>query len=68
MFPTVSWLGPASESYLRRLADTDRSLTRQVRELLLLVPFENVRRPESDRAASSGHKKPMMREVPDFGR
>jgi len=33
----VSWLGPASESYLRRLADTDRSLTRQVRELLLLV-------------------------------
>ena len=33
----VSWLGPASESYLRRLADTDRSLPRQVRELLLLV-------------------------------
>ena len=33
----VSLLGPASESYLRRLADTDRSLTRQVRELLLLV-------------------------------
>ncbi len=33
----VSWLGPASESYLRRLAETDRSLTRQVRELLLLV-------------------------------
>jgi transposase len=33
----VSWLGPASESYLRRLADTDRSLTRQVRQLLLLV-------------------------------
>jgi hypothetical protein len=33
----ISWLGPASESYLRRLADTDRSLTRQVRELLLLV-------------------------------
>ena len=30
-------LGPVSESYLRRLADTDRSLTRQVRELLLLV-------------------------------
>ena len=33
----VSMLGPVSESYLRRLADTDRSLTRQVRELLLLV-------------------------------
>jgi transposase len=33
----ISWLGPASESYLRRLADTDRSLTRQVRELLLLI-------------------------------
>jgi len=26
--------GPASEVYLRRLADTDRSLARQVRELL----------------------------------
>jgi hypothetical protein len=33
----VGWLGPVSESYLRRLADTDRSLNRQVRELLLLV-------------------------------
>jgi hypothetical protein len=33
----VSLLGPASESYLRRLADTDRSLTRQVRELLHLI-------------------------------
>ena len=30
-------LGPVAESYLRRLADTDRSLTRQVRELLLLI-------------------------------
>jgi hypothetical protein len=27
----ISWLGPSSGSYLRRLADTDRSLTRQVR-------------------------------------
>lgn len=33
----VAWLGPASELYLQRLADTDRSLARQVRELLLLV-------------------------------
>jgi transposase len=33
----VAWLGPASELYLQRLADTDRSLTRQVRELLTLV-------------------------------
>jgi hypothetical protein len=33
----ISWLGPVSESYLRRLADTDRSLTRQVRELRLLI-------------------------------
>jgi hypothetical protein len=33
----VSLLGPASESYLRRLADCDRSLTRQVRELLDLI-------------------------------
>jgi transposase len=33
----VRWLGPASEAYLRGLADTDRSLTRQVRELLLLI-------------------------------
>ena len=33
----ISWLGPSSESYLRRLADTYRSLTRQVRELLLLI-------------------------------
>ena len=33
----VAWLGPASELYLQRLADTDRSLTRQVRELLALV-------------------------------
>lgn len=33
----VVLLGPASEHYLRRLADTDRSLARQVRELLALV-------------------------------
>jgi hypothetical protein len=33
----VALLGPASEEYLRRLATTDRSLTRQVRELLTLV-------------------------------
>jgi transposase len=33
----VALLGLASEAYLRRLADTDRSLARQVRELLLLV-------------------------------
>jgi len=33
----VALLGPACESYLRRLADTDRSLARQVRELLALV-------------------------------
>ncbi len=33
----VTLLGPACELYLRRLADTDRSLARQVRELLALV-------------------------------
>jgi hypothetical protein len=33
----VAWLGPACELYLQRLADTDRSLGRQVRELLDLV-------------------------------
>jgi transposase len=33
----VALLGPGCESYLRRLADTDRSLARQVRELLALV-------------------------------
>jgi transposase len=33
----VTLLGPASEEYLRRLANTDRSLTRQVRELLTLI-------------------------------
>jgi transposase len=33
----VELLGPASEEYLRRLADTDRSLARQVRELLDLI-------------------------------
>jgi transposase len=33
----LALLGPACESYLRRLADTDRSLARQVRELLALI-------------------------------
>ena len=33
----VALLGPASEEYLRQLANTDRSLTRQVRELLTLI-------------------------------
>jgi transposase len=33
----VRLLGPACELYLQRLADTDRSLARQVRELLELV-------------------------------
>lgn len=33
----VALLGPASQSYLERLADTDRSLTKQVRELLGLI-------------------------------
>ncbi len=33
----IGLLGPASEIYLRRLADTDRSLSRQVRELLALI-------------------------------
>ncbi|HZD11036.1 MAG TPA: IS21 family transposase, partial [Candidatus Binatia bacterium] len=33
----VAWLGPACELYLQRLADTDRSLARQIRELLELV-------------------------------
>src|SRR6516225_5272254 len=33
----IDLLGPTSEIYLRRLADTDRSLARQVRELLALV-------------------------------
>jgi transposase len=33
----VALLGPASEEYLRRLARTDRSLTRQIRELLTLI-------------------------------
>jgi transposase len=33
----VALLGPASELYLARLAHTDRSLARQVRELLVLV-------------------------------
>ena len=33
----IGLLGPASEVYLRCLADTDRSLARQVRELLALI-------------------------------
>jgi transposase len=33
----IQILGPTSEYYLRKLAETDRSLTRQVRELLELV-------------------------------
>ena len=33
----IALLGPASEEYLRRLADTDRSLVRQVRELVDLI-------------------------------
>jgi transposase len=33
----IAMLGPASEEYLRRLADTDRSLVRQVRELVGLI-------------------------------
>jgi hypothetical protein len=33
----VLLLGPVAESYLRQLADTDRSLTRQVRELFELI-------------------------------
>jgi transposase len=33
----VALLGPASQLYLERLADTDRSLARQVRELLALL-------------------------------
>jgi len=33
----IALLGPACEMYLRRLAETDRSLARQIRELLALV-------------------------------
>lgn len=33
----VALLGPVAEEYLRRLADTDRSLVRQVRELFALI-------------------------------
>ena len=33
----IQLLGPTTEYYLRKLAETDRSLTRQVRELLELV-------------------------------
>ena len=33
----IALLGPAAEEYLRRLADTDRSLARQIRELVDLI-------------------------------
>lgn len=33
----IAWLGETGESYLRHLADTDRALSRQIQELLLLV-------------------------------
>jgi hypothetical protein len=33
----VAMLGPASEEYLHGLANTDRSLNRQLRELLILI-------------------------------
>jgi hypothetical protein len=33
----VALLGPAAYEYLQRLADTDRSLSRQVRELFALI-------------------------------
>ena len=33
----IAMLGPASEEYLRRLANTERSLARQVRELVDLI-------------------------------
>jgi hypothetical protein len=33
----IALLGPAAHEYLERLADTDRSLSRQVRELFVLV-------------------------------
>jgi transposase len=33
----IAWVGPIAESYLRRVADTDRSLARTIRELLALV-------------------------------
>jgi hypothetical protein len=33
----IALVGPNAEQYLRRLAETDRSLTRQIRELLTLV-------------------------------
>lgn len=36
-YRVVALLGPASEEYLRQLAHTDRSLARQVRELLTLI-------------------------------
>lgn len=33
----IAMVGPVAESYLRSLAETDRSMTRQIRELLALV-------------------------------
>lgn len=33
----VLFLGDTGESYLRQLAETDRSLSRQIKELLLLI-------------------------------
>jgi len=33
----IALIGPIAEQYLRKLADTDRSLTRQVRELFTLI-------------------------------
>jgi hypothetical protein len=33
----IVMVGPVAESYLRSLAETDRSMTRQIRELLALV-------------------------------
>jgi hypothetical protein len=33
----IALIGPVAEQYLRKLADTDRSLTRQVRELFTLI-------------------------------
>ena len=34
---SIALLGPAAHEYLARLADTDRSLSRQVRELFVLI-------------------------------
>jgi hypothetical protein len=38
----VALLGPAAHEYFERLADTDRSLSRQVRELFALVREETM--------------------------